>query len=104
VIVEPGFAFTSASNALLKETPEMLNLPVRVSRKSVLYYRSAGTGQSGFSVKRQTESTGIEVKNAFLFGCYTGLRISDLKTIAWWDIRHDQPLLNKLLGYIIPPR
>jgi integrase len=26
---------------------------------------------------------GAEIKQAFLFGCYTGLRISDLKTLAW---------------------
>jgi integrase len=39
---------------------------------------------------------GAEVKNAFLFGCYTGLRISDLKTLAWGDIQRDPPLINKL--------
>ena len=39
---------------------------------------------------------GAEVKSAFLFGCYTGLRISDLKTLAWGDIQRDPPLINKL--------
>jgi integrase len=39
---------------------------------------------------------GAEVRNAFLFGCYTGLRISDLKTLAWGDIQRDPPLINKL--------
>jgi integrase len=39
---------------------------------------------------------GAEVKQAFLFGCYTGLRISDLKTLAWGDIQRDPPLINKL--------
>jgi integrase len=28
------------------------------------------------------------VKKAFLFSCYTGLRISDLKTLIWGDIQH----------------
>ena len=38
---------------------------------------------------------GAEVKNAFLFGCYTGLRISDLKTLVWGDIQRDPPQINK---------
>jgi integrase len=38
---------------------------------------------------------GAEVKQAFLFGCYTGLRISDLKTLAWGDIQRDPPQINK---------
>jgi integrase len=39
---------------------------------------------------------GAEVKRAFLFGCYTGLRISDLKTLVWGDIQRDPPQINKL--------
>jgi integrase len=38
---------------------------------------------------------GAEVKQAFLFGCYTGLRISDLRTLAWGDIQRDPPQINK---------
>jgi integrase len=41
-----------------------------------------------------TETTGklgTEVKNAFIFACYTGLRISDLKGLKWGDIER-QPL------------
>ena len=38
---------------------------------------------------------GAEVKQAFLFGCYTGLRISDLKTLAWGDIQREPPQINK---------
>jgi integrase len=38
---------------------------------------------------------GAEVKRAFLFGCYTGLRISDLKTLVWGDIQRDPLQINK---------
>jgi integrase len=38
---------------------------------------------------------GAEVKQAFLFGCYTGLRISDLKTLVWGDIQRDPLQINK---------
>jgi len=38
---------------------------------------------------------GAEVKRAFLFGCYTGFRISDLRTLVWGDIQRDPPQINK---------
>jgi hypothetical protein len=38
---------------------------------------------------------GAEIRQAFLFGCYTGLRISDLKTLAWGDIQRDPLQINK---------
>jgi len=31
---------------------------------------------------------GQEVKRAFIFACYCGLRISDIKTLTWADIEH----------------
>ncbi|MDR0447269.1 MAG: site-specific integrase [Treponema sp.] len=38
---------------------------------------------------------GAEVKRAFLFACFTGLRISDLKTLTWGDINRDPLQINK---------
>ncbi|MDR3139231.1 MAG: site-specific integrase, partial [Treponema sp.] len=32
---------------------------------------------------------GAEVKRAFLFACFTGLRVSDLKTLTWGSIEHN---------------
>ncbi len=38
---------------------------------------------------------GGEIKTAFLFGVYTGLRISDLRTLTWGQITHDPPSIEK---------
>lgn len=32
---------------------------------------------------------GMEIKKAFVFSCYTGLRISDVKTLKWGDIERN---------------
>jgi len=36
-----------------------------------------------------------DVKNAFIFACYTGLRVSDLITITWGNIEHNPPQIVK---------
>jgi integrase len=38
---------------------------------------------------------GAVVKQAFLFACFTGLRISDLKSIAWGDVSREPLQINK---------
>ena len=38
---------------------------------------------------------GKEARRAFLFGCCTGLRISDLRTLAWGMIERDPPQIIK---------
>jgi site-specific recombinase XerD len=36
-----------------------------------------------------------DVKKAFIFACYTGLRVSDLITITWGNIEHNPPQIVK---------
>jgi site-specific recombinase XerD len=36
-----------------------------------------------------------EIRQSFLFACYTGLRVSDLMTITWGDIEHNPPQIVK---------
>lgn len=38
----------------------------------------------------ETETENIEVKKAFLFSCFTGLRISDVKKLTWSQIREQK--------------
>lgn len=38
----------------------------------------------------QTEFYNDEVKNAFLFGCYTGLRFSDIQSLKWENIKNNR--------------
>ncbi|MDR2718607.1 MAG: site-specific integrase [Treponema sp.] len=44
---------------------------------------------------RMGGALGAEVKQAFLFACFTGLRISDLKTLVWGDIQRDPLQISK---------
>jgi len=41
---------------------------------------------------------GAEVKRAFLFGCLTGLRVSDLRSLTWADISRDPLQILKRQG------
>jgi len=47
------------------------------------------------SVQLQGELN-AEIKRAFIFSCYTGLRISDLKTLTWGDIQREPLQINKI--------
>jgi integrase len=38
---------------------------------------------------------GEEARRAFLFACFTGLRVSDLRTLAWGDVEHSPPRISK---------
>ncbi|MCF8260691.1 MAG: site-specific integrase [Melioribacteraceae bacterium] len=42
------------------------------------------------SLIEQTESKYRDVKEAFLFGCYTGLRVSDIKKLRWEYIKQNK--------------
>ena len=38
----------------------------------------------------ETPCKNAQIKNAFLFSCYTGLRLSDVRNLTWGDIKDDQ--------------
>jgi len=38
----------------------------------------------------ETPCKNSQIKNAFLFSCYTGLRLSDVRNLTWGDIKDDQ--------------
>jgi integrase len=39
---------------------------------------------------------GAEIRRAFFFSCFTGLRISDIKSLTWGDINRDSPQIRKV--------
>jgi integrase len=39
---------------------------------------------------------GAEIRRAFFFSCFTGLRISDIKSLTWGEINRDSPQIRKV--------
>jgi site-specific recombinase XerD len=46
------------------------------------------------NAKTETELES-DIKKAFIFACYTGIRISDLRTLTWGNIEHNPPQVAK---------
>lgn len=66
----------------------------RISIKQTTTKREFLTAEE-FEEVRKTDTDNIHVKNAFLFSCYTGLRISDIYNLTFSNIRKGDLIFNQ---------
>lgn len=95
--------FTSALNYAVREG-QMLRNPMMLIESRDKVKVSKGKGREYLTineVKMLAESpcSNEQVKNAFLFSCFCGLRISDILTLQWGNIEvvGDKTYINKII-------
>lgn len=51
--------------------------------------------ESEIKILFETPSGNNEVKNAFLFGCYTGLGLAEIRVLKWSNIKNERLIINR---------